>query len=204
MQSSPLGEIGEPFGKKQVGSSAMPFKQNPVHAEKINSLGRALAQMPRVAWDNAAHSLLERTLDDSANRRSLLPEACLITDELLRTANRILSGLRVNEDGIERNLAKYAPFAAVERILMALGKSGADRQVMHDHLRELAMEAWSEVQAGQPNPLPERIAEDKLLLEYLSESSLQALMDVHGYLGDAPQRARALAEQIRKELSGDR
>ena len=203
MQSSPVGEIGEPFGKKQVGSSAMPFKQNPVHAEKINSLGRALAQMPRVAWDNAAHSLLERTLDDSANRRSLLPEACLIADELLRTATRIVSGLRVNEDGLRRNLAKYAPFAAVERILMALGKSGADRQVMHDHLRQLAMDAWSEVQAGQPNPLPGRIVKDKLLLEYLPESSLQSLMDVRAYLGDAPQRARALAKQIREELSGD-
>jgi adenylosuccinate lyase len=203
MQSSPVGEIGEPFGKKQVGSSAMPFKQNPVHAEKINSLARALAQMPRLAWDNAAHSLLERTLDDSANRRSLLPEACLISDELLRTATRILSGLRVNEDGIKRNLARFAPFAAVERILMALSKSGADRQVMHDHLRQLAMDAWREVQAGQPNPLTGQIVKDTVLLGYLPETSLQALMDVHAYLGDAPQRARGLAQQIRNELSGD-
>ena len=84
LQSPSLGELSEPFGKKQVGSSAMPFKRNPISAEKIDSLARSLAQMPRVAWDNAAHSLLERTLDDSANRRSLLPEAFLITDELLR------------------------------------------------------------------------------------------------------------------------
>ncbi|UCC53483.1 MAG: adenylosuccinate lyase [Anaerolineaceae bacterium] len=203
MQSSPVGEIGEPFGKKQVGSSAMPFKQNPVHAEKINSLGRALAQMPRLAWDNAAHSLLERTLDDSANRRSLLPEACLITDELLRTAARIVEGLRVNEDGLKRNLARYAPFAAVERVLMALGKCGADRQVMHNHLRQLAMEAWGKVQAGQPNPLPDQIANDTVLLGYLSETSLQALMDVQRYLGDAPQRARAFAKQIHSELLSD-
>ena len=84
LQSPPLGELSEPFGQKQVGSSAMPFKRNPIQAEKIDSLGRLLAQMPRLAWDNAAHSLLERTLDDSANRRTLLPEAFLISDELLQ------------------------------------------------------------------------------------------------------------------------
>ena len=83
--------------RKQVGSSAMPFKRNPINAEKIDSLARALAQMPRVAWDNAAHSLLERTLDDSANRRTLLPEAFLTADELLRTATKIVDGLRVDE-----------------------------------------------------------------------------------------------------------
>jgi adenylosuccinate lyase len=87
LQSPLFGELSEPFGQKQVGSSAMPFKRNPINAEKIDSLGRALAQMPRLAWDNAAHSLLERTLDDSANRRSLLPEAFLISDELLKVAS---------------------------------------------------------------------------------------------------------------------
>ncbi len=74
----------------------MPFKRNPINAEKINSLARQLAQAPRLAWDNAAHSLLERTLDDSANRRSLLPEAFLIADELLGTTQRIVAGLQVN------------------------------------------------------------------------------------------------------------
>ena len=97
LQSAPIGELSEPFGKQQVGSSAMPFKRNPINAEKINSLARLLAQMPRIAWDNAANSLLERTLDDSANRRTILPEAFLICDELLITAKRILSGLQVNE-----------------------------------------------------------------------------------------------------------
>ena len=78
-----IGEWSEPFGSKQVGSSAMPFKRNPIKAEKIDSLARQLAGLPRLAWDNAAHSLLERTLDDSANRRTLLPEAFLIADETL-------------------------------------------------------------------------------------------------------------------------
>ncbi|MFZ0531558.1 MAG: lyase family protein, partial [Anaerolineales bacterium] len=89
LQSSPIGELSEPFGKQQVGSSAMPFKRNPINAEKIDSLARLLAQMPRTAWDNAAHSLLERTLDDSANRRTILPESFLICDELLITTKRI-------------------------------------------------------------------------------------------------------------------
>ena len=104
LQSPSIGELAEPFGDKQVGSSAMPFKRNPIRSEKINSLARFLASLPRIAWDNAAHSLLERTLDDSANRRILLPEACLAADELLRTANSILSKLRVDETAIARNL----------------------------------------------------------------------------------------------------
>ena len=203
LQSPPVGELGEPMGAKQVSSSAMPFKQNPVHAEKISSLGRALAQMPGLAWENAAHSLLDRTLDDSANRRTMLPEACLLADELLRATDYILSGLRVNHDALAQNLTRYAPFAAVERVLMSLGKGGADRQVMHDHLRQHAMVAWNEVQMGRPNPLPARIVQDPVLLEYLSEASLKALMDIQAYVGDAPQRARAFSAQIRELLSTD-
>ena len=105
----------------------MPFKRNPINAENLDSLARYVATLPRVAWDNAAHSLLERTLDDSANRRTLLPEAFLVTDELLRVAGRILEGLVINPGGMAHNLAVYGPFAAVERVLMALGKAGADR-----------------------------------------------------------------------------
>src|SRR4030065_2460805 len=167
LQSAPIGELSEPFGKQQVGSSAMPFKRNPIQAEKIDSLARMLAQMPRTAWDNAAHSLLERTLDDSANRRTLLPEAFLICDELLSTTKRILNGLQVNENAIKRNLAAYAPFAAVERILMALGKAGADRQVMHEYLREHSLAAWSAVQSGNTNPLVDLICHDPEITHYL-------------------------------------
>ena len=201
LQSPPIGEWSEPFGKKQVGSSAMPFKRNPIHAEKIDSLGRVLAQLPRLAWDNAAHSLLERTLDDSANRRALLPEAFLITDELLRVSQRILSGLQVNETVMRRNLAVYAPFAAIERVLMAAAKQGADRQEMHERLRQHAMQAWEAVQTGQPNPLEELVAADQQLLGYLPEGELRALMDASTHLGDAPQRALKLAQNIRQCLA---
>jgi adenylosuccinate lyase len=206
LQSPLFGELSEPFGTKQVGSSAMPFKRNPINAEKIDSLARMLAQMPRLAWDNAAHSLLERTLDDSANRRTLLPEAFLITDELLAVTERILKGLVVNEAGMARNMAVYGPFAAIERVLMALGKAGADRQEMHEHLRQHAMRAWEVIQTSQPgqgarnNPLVEAIVTDPLLLELLDAATLRGLMDASGHLGDAPQRARQMAETLRRTL----
>jgi adenylosuccinate lyase len=203
LQSPPLGELAEPFGSKQVGSSAMPFKRNPINAEKIDSLARMLAQAPRVAWDNAAHSLLERTLDDSANRRTLLPESFLAADELLRTAGRILGGLRVDEIAIRRNLEIYGPFAAVERALMALVQAGADRQAMHERLRGLAMQAWAAVQEGRSNPLIRLVVDDPQLRAYLSEADLRTRMDASGHVGDAPARAKQIAAVVRDKLGGE-
>jgi adenylosuccinate lyase len=200
LQSPLLGEWREPFGEKQVGSSAMPFKRNPVNAEKIDSLARLLAQMPRLAWDNAAHSLLERTLDDSANRRTLLPEAFLLADELLRVARRILDGLQFDAQAMARNLHHYGPFAGLERLLAALVKAGADRQAMHERLRQHAMQAWGAVQSGEGNPLVERVAGDPQVERYLAPDEVRRLMDASHHVGDAPQRARLLAEQIIAEL----
>ncbi len=196
LQSPPIGELSEPFGSKQVGSSAMPFKRNPIRAEKINSLGRSLAGLPRVAWDNAAHSLLERTLDDSANRRSILPEAFLTADEMLITAQSILSGLRVDEKALARNLAIYGPFAATERVLMAAVKAGADRQEMHERIREHSMTAWEAARAGQANPLAGNLSGDAEILKFLPAGQIRALMDYSGHIGDAPQRAREMAKTI--------
>ncbi len=201
LQSPSIGELSEPFGDKQVGSSAMPFKRNPINAEKIDSLARSLAQMPRLAWDNAAHSLLERTLDDSANRRTMLPESFLIADELLQVAKRILSGLQVYQVALARNLSIYGPFAATERVLMALSRAGANRQSMHERLRQHALNAWDAVQAGQPNPLYESISSDLEFLRYLSESEIQDLMEASGHLGDAPERARRFAMALLEELA---
>jgi adenylosuccinate lyase len=200
LQSPAIGELSEPFGRRQVGSSAMPFKRNPINAERIDSLGRLLAQLPRLAWDNAAHSLLERTLDDSANRRTLLPEAFLLADELIKTAARILDGLQIDQAAIERNLRSYGPFAATERVLMALGKAGADRQAMHECLRQHALAAWERLQAGEANPLVELVCQDPVFLAALAEPELRSLMDASRHLGDAPQRARALAETVRQAI----
>jgi adenylosuccinate lyase len=203
LQSPLVGELSEPFGKMQVGSSAMPFKRNPINAEKIDSLARWLAQLPRLAWDNAAHSLLERTLDDSANRRSLLPEAFLVTDELLQVGFRLLNGLQVNPTAMTNNLAVYGPFAATERLLMALGKAGADRQAMHERLREHAMRAWEAIQHGQPNPLVPNLALDAGLGQYLSPDEIVSLMDASQHVGDAPKRTRQLAEDIRSAMGSE-
>ncbi len=200
LQSPVLGELAEPFGNNQVGSSAMPFKQNPIKAEKLNSLGRILAQLPRTAWDNAAHSLLERTLDDSANRRIILPEAFLCADEMLVTMTEVLSGLQVYEDAIQNNLAEYGPFAATEKVLMLLSKKGADRQEMHHRLRDHSLQAWAAVRKGDPNPLPDLITDDPVFLEYLSADEVQQAVKGSGYLGDAAKRAKVFAEQIKVEL----
>ena len=196
LQSPPIGELSEPFGRLQVGSSAMPFKRNPINAEKIDSLARALAQMPATAWHNAAHSLLERTLDDSANRRSLLPEAFLIVDELLTATRRIVDGLRINQHAIQRDMEIYGPFASTERLLMALGKAGADRQVMHEKLREHALSAWDAVQKGSPNPLIEQLEADPVFQQYLTSQEISNFLKAADYLGDAPLRARQLAAAI--------
>ena len=200
LQSPPIGEWSEPFGEKQVGSSAMPFKRNPVHTENIDSLARYLIALPRVAWDNAAHSLLERTLDDSANRRIYLPEAFLVSDELLRRAGRVIRGLNVHQEGIERNLEAYGVFAATERLLMELVRNGADRQAMHEVIREHSMAAWGAVWVGEPNPLADRLAADAQVLRYVDAARVRELLDASGHVGDAPERARRMAETIREAL----
>ncbi len=200
LQSPPLGELSEPFGKDQVGSSAMPFKRNPIQAEKINSLARQLSTYPQIAWQNAANSLLERTLDDSANRRTILPEAFLITDEILRVSYRIIQGLTVNKAAIKRNLEIYAPFAMTERILMLAGKRGADRQLMHEILRQQAISAWSEVQSGRSNPLIENLTKATELLEWISADEIRQLADLNNYTGFARQHALNLVSEIRSQI----
>jgi len=197
LQSPGVGEWSEPFGRAQVGSSAMPFKRNPINAENICSLARYVAALPAVAWENAAGSLLERTLDDSANRRLILPGAFLAADEMLRRAERLVRGLVLDRRGIADNLSAHAPFAATERLLMELVKAGADRQVMHEVIREHSLVAWETVREGRPNPLPDLLTDDPRLTSYLSPERIRALLDVSGYVGDAPRRARALAREIR-------
>ncbi|MEA3339137.1 MAG: lyase family protein, partial [Chloroflexota bacterium] len=197
LQAPPFGEWSEPFGARQVGSSAMPFKRNPVNAENIDSLARYVAALPRVAWDNAAHSLLERTLDDSANRRIILPEAFLASDEIVRRAHRILRGLNIHDEAIARNLDAYGTFAATERLLMELVKAGADRQTMHEVIRAHAMTAWQAIWAGEPNPLTGRLSADPQVLQYVDADRVRELLDATGYVGDAAERARRMAEVIR-------
>ena len=200
LQSPAIGEWSEPFGAQQVGSSAMPFKRNPVNAENIDSLARYVAALPRVLWDDAAHSLLERTLDDSANRRLVLPAAFLCTDEIVRRANRIVRGLQINEAAVARNLERYGVFAATERLLMEAVKAGGDRQQLHEVIREHSMAAWAEVSAGRPNPLAERLSSEPAFTRLLPARRIRALLEAADYVGDAPQLARAMAAVLRKHI----
>lgn len=198
LQSPTIGEWSEPFGAKQVGSSAMPFKRNPIDAENLDSLARQLAALPRIAWDNAAHSLLERTLDDSANRRMLLPEAFLLADELVSRATRVVQGLVVREEVTARNLATYGVFAATERLLMEAVKAGGDRQALHEVIREHSLAAWDALRRGQPNPLAGSLRADPRITHWLLPGEVASLLDASDYAGDAAERALALAEMLRE------
>lgn len=201
LQSPLFGELSEPFGKQQVGSSAMPFKRNPITSESICSLARYVAGLPLVAWENAAYSALERTLDDSANRRETLPAAFLAVDDILLRLRRVVAGLRLGEQGMERNLATYGPFAATEPLLMALVKAGADRQEMHERLREASMAAWAALQRGEANPLAALLSADERIVAYIPAQRVAEIIAAGAGVGDAPRRARELARQIRSHLA---
>ena len=200
LQSPAFGEISEPFGKGQVGSSAMPFKRNPVTAEKMDSLARYVATLPATAWHNAAHNLLERTLDDSANRRIIIPNAFLATDELLLACKRIVDEIVIRPAAIERNLMAYGVFAATEGLLMEATRAGGDRQQLHEIIRKHSLTAWAAVQIGQANPLPDLLANDPDLRHLLSPQRIRTLLDARTSVGDAPARARELAKRAREML----
>ena len=197
LASSPFGELGEPFGRKQVGSSAMPFKRNPILSERICSIARIVGANAGVVWQNAADNLLERTLDDSANRRSVIPESFLAADEICTLARKVITGMRVDEHRIAHNLAAFGPFAATEAVLMAAAAKGADRQALHEAMREASMQAWESIERGEANPLKATIAKDERVRAYLDEQQIDALMDPAAHTGAAAQRARDFAKQLR-------
>ena len=201
LQSPPFGEWAEPFGKKQVGSSAMPFKRNPINTENICSLARYVAGLPAVAWDNASQAILERSLDDSANRRLFQAEGFLATEEILRRAARIVAEMVIDEQAIGRNLAIYGPFAATERVLMALVAAGASRQDGHEWIREASLQAWAALRDGRSNPLVDLLLEDARIGEFLAAEQVMALMQAEEHVGTAVSRARAFAQTVRDAIS---
>ena len=197
LQSPAFGEWAEPFGRKQVGSSAMPFKRNPINMENVCSLARFVAALPTVAWDNASQAILERSLDDSANRRLFFPEGFLATDEIVRRCTRIVREMTLDEEAMARNMARFGPFAASERVLMALVAAGGDRQQGHEWIREASLQAWDAVQKGtDENPLPDLLATDERLLAYLPADRIRMLMDASAHVGTAGERALALVGEI--------
>jgi adenylosuccinate lyase len=200
LQSPAIGEWSEPFGSMQVGSSAMPFKRNPINSEKIDSLCRYVSVQSDILWQNAANTLLERTLDDSANRRVVFPEVFLAVDEILLTAIKLTKGMQVHDTAVGRNLAQYGLFAASERLLMELGKRGADRQDMHELLRTHSLAAWAEVQRGHGNPLAKSLSEEPGITCMIPQEKVLELLNAGDYVGEAPLRTRIILERLNRRL----
>ncbi|MBI2017629.1 adenylosuccinate lyase [Candidatus Daviesbacteria bacterium] len=196
MQSANFGEWQEPFGDKQVGSSAMPFKKNPVKSEQICSLARLVVSLSRTSWDNASHMLLERTLDDSANRRVAIPEMFLSIDEMLISANNIIDGLTINDKRITKNLLTYWPFSVTEVIIVEAVKKGANRQKMHEVLREISMKAWEVIQNGEVNQMEDLLESNPEIGKYLKSADILDLLDVKNHTGTAKNKSLTIAQKI--------
>ena len=196
MQSPMFGEWQEPFGKGQVGSSAMPFKKNPVKSEQICSLARLVNNLSKVSWDNASHMLLERTLDDSANRRVATPEMFLSLDEMLTSTTNIVEGLVVNEKKIHKNLESYWPFSASEAILIEAVKKGADRQKLHEVLREISMKAWDSIQEGEANSMEDLLESNLEIGKYLKSAEILQILDAKNHVGNAKEKSLTIVKRI--------
>ena len=197
-------EIGEPFETDQIGSSAMPYKRNPMRSERICSLARfVISQQPGMAFTQATQ-WLERTLDDSAIRRLVLPQAFLATDALLLLLRNVVCGLVTYPRVIERNLNEELPFMATENILMAAVENGGDRQDLHDRIRRHCRGAAHAVnEQGKPNDLLERLAAD----EAFEGVDLESVMDVSQFVGRAPEQVdeflRDVLAPIRERYGAD-
>lgn len=184
---SHLKEIDEPFGKSQVGSSAMPYKRNPIYTERICSLARFLISLTQNPHYTAATQWLERSLDDSANRRISISEAFLTCDAILNLSTRITKNLIVNPKVIERHLKAELPFMMTETLLMECVKRGGDRQELHEKIRQHSQAAGMRVkeQDGH-NDMLERIAEDPLFPLGLTE--IKEIIERTNVVGRAPQQ----------------
>lgn len=200
LMSPPIGEWSEPFGKKQVGSSAMPFKRNPINNEKIDSLARYVESQVNALWQNNSAMILERTLDDSANRRMIIPALFITSDEMVGTASKLLSGMGIHMPAVRRNMQTYGIFAASERLLMELGRAGADRQEMHEVIRENSLKAWDEVQNGRANPLAQLLESDPRILRFMNPEKVATFLNADDYVGLAPQRTERIITLCKKAL----
>jgi len=181
-------EMEEPFETEQVGSSAMPYKRNPMRAERMCGLGRFVMGLTAIASETAAVQWFERTLDDSAPRRLVLPQAFLATDAQLVIYANIAGGLVVLPGAIRRNLEQHLPFLASERLLMAATTAGGDRQELHEAIRRHSHAATARMREGADNDLVARLAADPLF----AGIDLVQAMDVPGLAG----RAAAQVEEF--------
>ncbi len=182
-----MKEVEEPFGARQVGSSSMPYKRNPMKAERINALARWLLVGAQNGEWTVATQWFERTLDDSANRRLALPECFLAADAILLLWDAVASGLVVHESVVRRRLEMELPFLATENILMAAVRKGGDRQKIHERIRLAAQAAGDRLKdLGGPNDLLDRIADDGSI--GLTPAEIAAAADPARFVGRAPEQ----------------
>lgn len=193
-------QIEEPFEKGQIGSSAMAYKRNPMRSERICSLARYLMADAMNAPMTASTQWLERTLDDSANRRISLPEGFLCADAILRLAQNVTSGLHVNEKIIEKTVKEYLPFIATENLMMEAVKRGGDRQQLHEMIRQCAMEATAKMKNGEACDLLARLAEEKKF--GLTEEEMNQLLTPSLYIGRCPEQVETFIQKIKPLFAG--
>ena len=197
-------ELDEPFETKQIGSSAMAYKRNPMRSERMCALSRFAISLAANAEQTAATQWLERTLDDSANRRLSLPQSFLAVDAILILYRNVVDGLVVHPKVIEKNLREELPFMATEEILMAGVRAGGDRQLLHERIRIHSQEAARRVKdEGEPNDLIERLKSDPAF----AGVDFHGALDARQFVGRAPQQVdafiRDVVEPIRAKYAAD-
>jgi adenylosuccinate lyase len=193
-------QLEEPFEKNQIGSSAMAYKRNPMRSERICSLARYLMIDALNAPMTASVQWMERTLDDSANRRISMPEGFLCADAILRLAQNVTSGMVVNTKIVERTIREYLPFSATENILMEAVKRGGDRQQLHELIRQDSMTATANMKNGEPCNLPELLASHP---EFgMTREEIEAVLEPSLYIGRCPEQVENYLSEIRPLLAG--
>lgn len=190
-----LKEIEEGFVKKQVGSSAMPYKKNPMRSERVSSLAKYAMALPTSSYMIASTQWLERTLDDSASRRIVIPNAFFTIDAILQLLVNIVTNLTVNTKVIANNLQKELPFLATENIMMLAVKAGGDRQNLHEKIRKYAIATRQEmVEFNAPNNLLEKILQDK---EFnLTKENLQEVLNINNFIGFAKEQVTEYLQSL--------
>ena len=187
-------QIEEPFEKNQIGSSAMAYKRNPMRSERICSLARYLMADAMNAPMTASVQWLERTLDDSANRRISMPEGFLCADAILRLAQNVTDGLHVNEKIVEKEVREYLPFIATENLLMEGVKRGGDRQQLHEVIRQCSMEATARMKDGLSCDLLSRLSAHPAFA--MTETEMEAVLDPKLYIGRCPEQVDAFLHKL--------
>jgi adenylosuccinate lyase len=197
-----VGEIEEPFEAEQIGSSAMAYKRNPMRSERIASLARFVITLEPNA--NLTHGVqfFERTLDDSANRRLVIPESFLSADAILVLMENVAGGLEVHPARIRRRLLDELPFMATEELIVRAVRAGRDRQVVHERIRQHSIEAARALKNGADrNDLLDRLSADPAFGVPIAD--LQATLDPKRFVGRAPEQVdEFLEEMVEPVLAG--